>query len=138
MNAGVKKAERASILLIDDNACRRTERALVLATHGYEVECAESYDDAVRQCRVNKPDLLLIGVTHAAESPSPQGHGFICGEQQALGFLLNEGQHLCAVEFNGKLLLAREGPDDFVARVAMLLDRRGFVETPELKSGRLQ
>ena len=138
MKPAVKTAKAASVLLVDENAARRSERAIVLLTHGYEVECAASYEEAQRECRANKPDLLLIGITHPAEAPFAKHHDFIFDPQQALGFLLNEGQELCALQFDGKLLSPREGPDDFLARVEMLLNRRATVRVNVVANGRLQ
>lgn len=138
MKPAVKMAKAVSVLLVDENGARRSERAIVLHTHGYEVECASSYAEAQRQCHAHKPDLLLIGITHPAEAPFALHHDFIFDPQQALGFLLDEGQNLCALHFDGTLLLPPEGPDDFLARVEMLLNRRTTDRVNAVVRGRLQ
>lgn len=116
-------AKARTILLVDDRSGRRNLRAIVLTTHGYDVQCVANLVDAQRQYRRFAPDLVLLGLSGNARSayrPDP----FWCSQPgQRFGFLLNEGQNLCAVLFNGKTVLASEGPDDLVARVAMLLGR---------------
>lgn len=112
-----------TILLVDDQVARRKARAMILLTHGYDVCSTPTIAEAVRLCAAQPTDLLLIGISGKID--------FFCnahsmrrsGAQQRVGFLLNEGEELCAVRFNGELLLPREGPDDMLTRVEMLLDR---------------
>jgi DNA-binding NarL/FixJ family response regulator len=112
-----------TILLVDDNTRRRNVRAIVLTTHGYDVQCASDLADAQQQYRRQSPDLVLMGLSGNARSAYRLDPFWSAQPSQRFGFLLNEGQNLCAVMFNGRTVMSSEGPDDLVARVAMLLER---------------
>jgi len=113
------KRKNTTVLLLDDNGPRRSVRAMVLMTHGYDVHCAATIVDAKSLCEEVRPALVLIGTAQ----------GRIRGWLQQLalhpprrvGFLLNEGEYLCAVSLNGETIRRSEGPDDMIARVAALL-----------------
>lgn len=116
-------ARARTILLVDDQARRRNLRAIVLTTHGYDVQCVTNLVDAQRQYRQQAPDLVLLGLTGNVRSAYRPDLFWSSQPGQRFGFLLNEGQNLCPVLFNGRTVLSSEGPDDFVARVAMLFGR---------------
>ena len=108
------------VLLLDDNATRRAARAMVLMTHGYDVQCASTIMAAQAVCRETQPSIVLIGTGYDRRSYSWLQQ-LAAHPWPRVGFLLNEGENLCAVLFNGKTILAGEGPDDMVGRVEMLL-----------------
>ena len=114
------KIRHSVILLLDDDAVRRNTRAVMLMTHGYDVHCASTLKQAQAICRETCPRLVLVGSAYER-----QAHRWLqqlaIRSQQRVGFLLNEGENLCAVLFNGRTILASEGPDDMVGRVEMLL-----------------
>jgi DNA-binding NarL/FixJ family response regulator len=112
-----------TILLVDDITGRRNVRAVVLSTHGYDVQCAADLADAQQQYRRQSPDLVLMGLSGNARSAYRLDPFWSAQPSQRFGFLLNEGQNLCAVMFNGRTVMSSEGPDDLVARVAMLFRR---------------
>lgn len=124
MKAVERRPRAKRILLLDDDASRRSTRAVILLTHGYEVESVANISDALRACGADEPDLLLIGVTETTASRSWPERIAKRYPRQRVGFLLNEGEKLCAVQFDGELLLAEEGPSDLISRVAMLLNPR--------------
>ena len=112
-----------TILLVDDDTRRRNVRAIVLTTHGYDVQCVTNLVEAQRQCRRESPDLVLMGLSGNARSAYRLDPFWSAYPSQRFGFLLNEGQTLCPVMFNGRMVISSEGPDDLVERVAMLLRR---------------
>jgi hypothetical protein len=112
-----------TILLVDDDTRRRNARATVLTTHGYDVRCVANLAAAQRQCRRESPDLVLMGLSGNARNAYRLDPFWSAYPSQRFGFLLNEGQNLCPVTFNGRALISSESPDDMVARVAMLLRR---------------
>lgn len=112
--------KNAVILLYDGDSVRRNTRAMMLMTHGYDVHCASTLAEAQVVCHETAPSLVLIGGGYERQS-----HRWLqqlaIRPRQRVGFLLNEGENLCAVLFEGKTILASEGPDDMVGRVEMLL-----------------
>jgi hypothetical protein len=123
VKSAAKQKKITTILLVDDNSARRSARAMVLFTHGYDVECAASLAAAQPIFEADKPDLLLIGVSERIRPRSALQKFGVSHPQQRVGFLLNEGQELCPVWFDGELLMPAEGSDDVVSRVTALLDR---------------
>lgn len=122
MKVATRKTKAKRILLVDDDASRRNIRAVILFTHGYDVHCVPTISAAITWAG-SEPDLLLIG---GVDVRSDWRWLERIGKQrpkQRVGFLLNEGETLCAVQFEGELLLAEEGPGDLVSRVEMLLQR---------------
>ena len=114
------KDKSTIVLLLDDDAARRSARAMVLMTHGYDVQCAATIVEAQTICREARPSVVLIGTGYDRRSHSWLRQ-LAMYSRPRVGFLLNEGENLCAVLFNGKTIMAREGPDDMVGRVEMLL-----------------
>lgn len=116
----IPATKNSVILLLDGDTSRRNIRAMMLMTHGYDVHCASTLKEALVICRRNSPQLVLIG-----DGPDRQSHRWLqelaTRPQQRVGFLLDEGENLCAVLFNGRTIMASEGPDDMVGRVEMLL-----------------
>lgn len=109
-----------NILLIDSNAQSRSMRSAMLMTCGYLVDSAADLQ-AVAGLRKPYPDLVLVSVSgkRAAEkvlsAPWPED------EKRHFAFLLDEDRDLCAVSFNGEVLLAAEEAGDFLSRVSRLL-----------------
>jgi CheY-like chemotaxis protein len=129
------KSRAKKILLLDDDALRRSTRAVILLTHGYDVESVATMSDALRVCGADEPDLLLIGVTQRMTPRSWLDRIGKSHPRQRVGFLLNEGEKLCSVQFEGELLMAEEGPADLVSRVAMLLNRESQQCSPFVVAG---
>ena len=55
-------SERALILVVEDNAANRLLVASVLEREGYQVELAESSEDALERLGACTPDLILMDV----------------------------------------------------------------------------
>lgn len=135
MKSVERKSKPQRILLVDDDASRRNTRAVILLTHGYDVESVATISDALDACETDEPDLLLIGTTQRASSRSLLEQIGKSYPRQRVGFLLDEGEKLCAVQFDGELLLAEEAAGDWIARVATLLDRGNRRRSPLLAVG---
>lgn len=116
------------ILLVDDNAHLRNTRAVMLSTHGYEVESVQDTTEACLRWAVNRPDLVLLSLSKTADRTftlCPAIRESI--PAQRVGFLLAESQYLCPVFLDGVVILRGEGPEDFLARVQAMLSA---VEAP--------
>ncbi|MGJ8671072.1 MAG: response regulator [Oceanococcus sp.] len=48
------------LLIVDDNESNRRLLAAVLSRHGYQIELAESVEQAVESMKAHSPDLILM------------------------------------------------------------------------------
>jgi response regulator RpfG family c-di-GMP phosphodiesterase len=112
----------ARVLLVGDTSRLRSHRAIMLSTHGYEVESIPSAAEAGRTWRVNRPDLVLLALTHAADETFALWRSIRKSDpQQRMSFLVSDSQYLCPVFFEGVQALQGEGPENIVERVRELL-----------------
>ena len=114
------------ILLVDDNSQLRNTRALLLSTHGYEVEAVRDTLEACLRWRANQPHLVLLTLSKTADrtfSLCPDIRDSL--PAQRVGFLLAESQYLCPVFLDGGVILKGEGPEDFLGRVQAMLSGVG-------------
>jgi DNA-binding response OmpR family regulator len=110
------------ILLVDDNQHWRDTRSAMLSTHGYEVEAVRDTAEACLRWHLKRPDLVLLALSKTAD------HDFIWCQGlrdsvpvQRVGYLLAHSQYLCPVFLDGGMILAGEGPEDFLGRVQEIL-----------------
>jgi CheY-like chemotaxis protein len=61
------------ILVVDDDQMLREAYALMLSSHGYVVATAVDGLDALKQCSLEKPDLILLDMM----MPNLDGVGFL-------------------------------------------------------------
>ncbi len=116
------------ILLVDDNSQLRNTRAVMLSTHGYEVEAVHDTMEACPRWRANRPHLVLLALSKTADrtfSFCPDIRDSL--PAQRVGFLLAESQYLCPVLLEGGVILKGEGPEDFLGRVQAMLSGVGAV-----------
>lgn len=114
------------ILLVDDNSQLRHTRALMLSTHGYEVEAVRDTMEACLRWRANRPHLVLLALSKTSDrtfSFCPDIRDSL--PAQRVGFLLAESQYLCPVFLDGGVILPGEGPEDFLGRVQAMLSGVG-------------
>lgn len=117
------------ILLVDDDPQLRNTRAVMLSTHGYEVESVPDTTEACQRWHANRPDLVLLALSERADRTFS-----FCPEireslpAQRVGFLLAESQYLCPVFLDGGVILKGEGPEDFLGRVQAMLG--GICDVP--------
>jgi DNA-binding response OmpR family regulator len=115
-NAGAK------ILLVGDDSQLMSTQAILLGTHGYEVETAGNASEARARWHASRPDLVLLALSDSADGNFGLWQSIRESDPaQRVGFLLSDSQHLCRVFFDGELVLQGEGPDDIVVRVRALL-----------------
>jgi hypothetical protein len=116
-----------SILLVGDHPPQLNSQAILLGTHGYDVECVRSAA-AGRHCRSTSPDLVLIGFTGRPDEMFVVAHTIQqANPRQRIGFLIHDKQYLCSLSWDGRVIRDGEGPDDLIARVAALL-RNGLTK----------
>jgi DNA-binding response OmpR family regulator len=110
------------ILLVDDNSQLRNTRAVMLSTHGYEVDSVSDTTEACLRWHKNRPDLVLLALSKTADRTFTLCPGIRDSmPAQRIGFLLAESQYLCPVFLEGGVILKGEGPEDFLARVQEML-----------------
>ena len=110
------------ILLVDDNSQLRNTRAGMLTRQGYEVESVSDTTEACLRWHANRPDLVLLALSDAADRAFFWCQGIRDSvPAQRIGFLLAQRQYLCPVFLDGGVLLKGEGPEDFLGRVQAIL-----------------
>ena len=110
------------ILLVDDNSQLRNTRAVMLSTHGYEVESVSDTTEACARWHANRPDLVLLALSDTADRAFIWCQGIRDSiPAQRIGFLLAQTQYLCPVFLDGGVILKGEGPEDFLGRVQAIL-----------------
>ena len=128
MHAPQQEGGGMRILLVDDNARLRNTRAVMLSTHGYEVESVSDTTEACLRWHVNRPHLVLLALSKTADRDFIWCQGMRDSvPAQRIGFLLAESQYLCPVFLDGGVILRGEGPEDFLSRVQAMLSE---VERP--------
>ncbi len=119
---GNGRSHRGSILLVDDDSRMRTLRAIMLSTHGYEVDSASNSAEAHLTWEATRPDLVLVALSRH----SPGALEFLerikrLSPKQRIAFVNSESLHLSPLFYNGELIRKAEGPEDFIEQVGALL-----------------
>ncbi len=110
------------ILLVGSDTLLTRSDAVMLGTHGYNVETVKSASEARERLRACAPDLVLLALSDSADGNFGLWQSIRQSDPaQRMGFLLTGTQYLCRVFFNGELVLQREGPEDIVERVKGML-----------------
>jgi CheY-like chemotaxis protein len=112
-----------TILLIDSDQSTRRQRALMLLTHGYLVSSVESLNE-VKLPFTHPPDLVLVRVD---EPPDRSDSAFAlirnAAPGQRIGFLLDDGHHLCQLFVNGVLVRPQQAlAGDLIEEVEAMFD----------------
>ncbi|MGH9556432.1 MAG: hypothetical protein ACRD2Y_11485 [Terriglobales bacterium] len=112
----------ARILLVGGNSPLMSTHAVMLSTHGYDVDTAKDASEARARWRACRPDLVLLALGDSSDGNFGLWQSIRQSDPaQRVGFLLTGAQYLCSVFFNGKLVLRGEGPEDIVERVKAML-----------------
>ena len=113
---------RGSILLVDDDSRRRSLRASMLSTHGYEVDSVSNAAEARLRWDATRPDLVLLawsrfraGMLEFLEKIKR------ASPRQRVAFVNAESLHLSPLFYNGELVRKAEGPEDLIEQVGALL-----------------
>lgn len=98
-----------TILLIDGNQSTRRQRVVMLLMHGYRVRAEESIGDLELPFTEPLPDLVLLRMDEQHDHPES---AYVAIRKAApnlkIGFLLDDGHHLCRLFVNGVLTRQRE------------------------------
>lgn len=117
-----REEDMEKILLVGSNPQLLNAQAIMLNTHGYEVETANNASEARTRWSASRPDLVLLALNDSADGNFGLWQSIRDSDPaQRVGFLLNNSQNLCRVFLNGELILRREGSDDIIERVQKLL-----------------
>ena len=119
--AGNGRSHRASILLVDDDSRMRNLRAVVLSTHGYDVDSASNAVEAQSAWGATRPDLVLVAFSrYRAGTLEFLERIKRLRPQQRIAFVNSESLHLSPLFYNGELIRKAEGPEDFIEQVESL------------------
>ena len=116
--AGNGRSHRASILLVDDDSRMRNLRAVVLSTHGYDVDSASNAVEAQSAWGATRPDLVLVAFSrYRAGTLEFLERIKRLRPQQRIAFVNSESLHLSPFFYNGELIRKAEGPADLLEQV---------------------
>lgn len=118
----MKRQIKKTVLLVEEAARGRNERALILGTYGYQVEIANSPAEGQLRWDASRPDLVLLALDACSDAArklwavikraSPQQH---------IAFLKEDSLRLCPVYYEGLMIRQAEGDGDFLGAVKVLL-----------------
>jgi CheY-like chemotaxis protein len=113
-------ANGRTILLVDDSLKEKHLRAIMLSTHGYNVESVSNIDDAYRFSQAKRPDLVLLALSKDVDGESTLWERIRrSNPRQRIAFLINNSLYLSPV-FRMSDLVRKPGQDDFVERIGAL------------------
>jgi len=114
---------RGSILLVDDDSRMRSLRAIMLSTHGYEVDSVRSAAEAHLRWNATRPDLVLVAFSgyHAGTLEFLEKIK-LASPRQRMAFVNGKSLHLSPLFYNGLLIRKGEGPADLIRQVGALLE----------------
>jgi CheY-like chemotaxis protein len=119
---GNGRTQRSSILLVDDDSKMRSLRAIMLSTHGYEVESVSNSAEAHLCWEATRPDLVLVAFArYRAGTLEFLERIKRVRPQQRIAFVNGESLHLSPLFYDGELIRKAEGPEDFIEQVGTLL-----------------
>jgi CheY-like chemotaxis protein len=113
-------ASGRTILLVDDNPKEKHVRAIMLNTHGYNVESVSNTTDAYRFSQTKHPDLVLLALSKDSDGQSSLWERIRrANPLQRVAFLINDSLYLSPV-FSVSDLVRKPGQDDFVDKIGAL------------------
>jgi CheY-like chemotaxis protein len=113
-------ASGRKILLVDDNPKEEHIRAIMLNTHGYDVDSVSNIDDAYRFSQTKHPDLVLLALSKDSDGELTLWERIKrATPRQRVAFLINHSLYLSPV-FSMSDLVRKSGQDDFVERIGAL------------------
>ncbi len=117
-----RSASRSRILLIDNSPREKQIRAIMLHTHGYDVELTANLEDAYLFCRTEQPDLVLLALSGERGAELQLWNRIKRSNPlQRVAFLINNSLHHNPVITLIDSIPKREDPADFVERVRTFL-----------------
>jgi DNA-binding NtrC family response regulator len=113
-------AGRRTILLVDDSPKEKHVRAIMLNTHGYDVESVSNIADAYRFSQTKHPDLVLLALSKDSDGQSTLWERIKrANPLQRVAFLINDSLYLSPV-LSMSDLVRKPGQDDFVEKIGAL------------------
>jgi response regulator RpfG family c-di-GMP phosphodiesterase len=112
-------ASGRTILLVDDSPKEKHVRAIMLNTHGYDVESVSNIDDAFRFSQAKHPDLVLLALSKDTAGATLWERIKRANPLQRVAFLINDSLYLSPV-FSIRHLVRKPGQDDFVDKIGAL------------------
>jgi DNA-binding response OmpR family regulator len=101
----------------------RSLRAIMLSTHGYEVDVVGDAAELHLRWDATRPDLVLVafpsyraGILESLEKIR------LASPRQRMAFLDGESLQLSPLFYNGELIRKGEGPADLIGQVGALLE----------------
>jgi len=120
---GNGRTQRGSILLLDDDSRMRSLRAIMLSTHGYEVDSVNSPAEAHVRWEATRHDLVLVAFSRYRSGTLEFLENIKrVRPQQRVGLMNGESLHLSPLFYNGELIRKAEGPEDLIEQVGALLE----------------
>jgi DNA-binding NtrC family response regulator len=100
----------------------RNIRAIMLSTHGYDVDSVSNSAEAHSTWQATRPDLVLVAFSgYRAGTLELVGKIKRVCPQQRVAFVNGESLHLSPLFYNGELVRKAEGPEDLIEQVGALL-----------------
>lgn len=113
---------RKKILLVEEHDGARRERAIILSTHGYEVQTTNSAAEAHQLWHATRPDLVLLAAERHTDTAQGLWEAITQADpQQRIAFLHADSLYLCPVLHEGEIVRKPEVTGDFLERVGALL-----------------
>lgn len=113
-------ASGRTILLVDDSLKEKHLRAIMLNTHGYDVEAVSNIDDAYRVSQAKRHDLVLLALSKDSDGESTLWERIRrANPLQQVAFLINDSLYLSPV-FTMSDLVRKPSQDDFVEKIGAL------------------
>jgi CheY-like chemotaxis protein len=113
-------ASGRTILLVDDSPKEKHVRAIMLNSHGYDVEAVSNIDDAYRFSQAKRPDLVLLALSNDSDGESTLWERIRrANPLQRVAFLINDSLYFSPV-FSMSDLIRKPGQNDFVEKIGAL------------------
>jgi CheY-like chemotaxis protein len=110
-----------TILLVDDNAKSRNDRAISLTTQGYDVEAIANASE-IESWRQGRYDLVLLSWSERLRRDM-RAWKEVQRANPYQQFLMVTGLSLplCPVFYDGRQILSAQGSEELLERIAVLL-----------------
>ncbi len=113
-------ASARTILLVDDSPKEKHVWAIMLNTHGYDVDSVSNTDDAYRFSQTKHPDLVLLALSKDSDGELTLWERIKhANPGQRVAFLINNSLYFSPV-FSMSDLVRKPGQDDLVERIGAL------------------
>lgn len=130
----LRKHAGRTILLVEEAARGRNERAIILGAYGYQVETANSPAEGHLRWNASHPDLVLLALDRCSDAARKLWAVIKqAAPQQRIAFLQDDSLYLCPVFYEGTMVRQAEGTGDFLGSIRALLS--GPVPAPAFALG---